>query len=100
MTELNSRQRAFLRSMCNTMEPSLFIGKDGITDNTVRECENLLEARELIKCSLQKEAPVTAREAANALCDATGAAPVQCIGRRFSVYRPKQESDPVIELPR
>ncbi len=100
MTDLNSRQRAYLRSMCNTMEPSLFIGKDGITDNTVRECENLLEARELIKCSIQKEAPLTARDAAGSLCERTGAAPVQCIGRKFCIYRPKQQSDPVIELPR
>ena len=100
MTEINSRQRAFLRSMCNTMEPSLYIGKDGISDNTVRECENLLEARELIKCSLQKEAPLSCRDALENLCEATGAAPVQCIGRKFCLYRPKQESDPVIELPR
>lgn len=99
MTDITSRQRAFLRSMCNTMEPSLFIGKDGITDNTVRECENLLEARELIKCSVQKEAPLDCRAALEALCEATGAAPVQCIGRKFCIYRPKQKSDPVIVLP-
>ena len=100
MTEINSRQRAFLRSMCNTMEPSLFIGKDGVTENTVRECENLLEARELIKCSVQKEAPMDAREVCTELFSRTGAAPVQCIGRKFCLYRPKQQSDPVIELPR
>ncbi len=100
MTEINSRQRAYLRSMCNTMEPSLFIGKDGITPNTVKECENLLEARELIKCSIQKEAPLSPRDAAGEICEKTGAAPVQCIGRKFCIYRPKQESDPVIELPR
>lgn len=100
MLEINSRQRAFLRSMCNTMEPSLFIGKDGVTGNTVRECENLLEARELIKCSVQKEAPLSSRETLEILCEKTGAAPVQCIGRKFCMYRPKQQSDPVIELPR
>ncbi len=99
MYDITSRQRAFLRSMCNTMDASLFIGKDGITEKTVAECENLLEARELIKCSLQKEAPMTARDAARELCERTGAAPVQCIGRKFCIYRPRQKKDPVIQLP-
>ena len=98
--ELNSRQRAYLRSMCNTMPAILFIGKEGISENTCVEAEKALEARELIKCSLQKGAPISAREACNELCEKVGAAPVQCIGNRFSIYRPKQESDPVIELPR
>ena len=96
---INSKQRAFLRSMCNTMEVTLYIGKDGIGDTTLQEAENLLEARELIKCSLQKEAPMTAREACGEICEATEAEPVQCIGRRFCIYRPKRQSDPVIELP-
>ncbi len=99
MSQINSKQRAFLRSMCNTMDPSLFIGKEGILDTTVQECENLLEARELIKCSIQKEAPLSAREALEQLCEKTGAEPVQCIGRKFCIYRPKQKSDPVIQLP-
>ena len=100
MTPINSRQRAFLRSMCNTMEPSLYIGKDGILETTLQECENLLESRELIKCSVQKEAPLTAKEACAALCEKAEAEPVQCIGRKFCIYRPKRKSDPVIELPR
>ena len=99
MLDITSRQRAYLRSMCNTMEASLFIGKDGITENTVRECENLLEARELIKCSVQKEAPLSARDAVRELCERTGAAPVQTIGRKFCMYRPRQKSDPTIVLP-
>ena len=98
MTDINSRQRAFLRSMCNTMEPSLVIGKDGVSENTVRECENLLEARELIKCSVQKEAPMDAREVCGELCLRTGAAPVQCIGNKFSIYRESRENPVIILL--
>ena len=93
----------YLKWLCgyaNAHGGTLFIGKDGVTENTVRECENLLEARELIKCSVQKEAPMDAREVCGELCSRTGAAPVQCIGRKFCLYRPKQQSDPVIELPR
>ena len=43
--------------MCNTMEPVLQIGKDGITDNLVKQCWDALEARELIKVTVQKNAP-------------------------------------------
>ncbi|MBR1584692.1 MAG: YhbY family RNA-binding protein [Clostridia bacterium] len=95
---LNSKQRAYLRSLCNTLQPVLYIGKDGITDNTVTEAWNVLEARELIKCSVQREAPLTAREACAALCEKTHAAPVQCIGSKFCIYRPRRK-DPTIILP-
>ena len=96
--EITSKQRAYLRSMCNTMQPILYIGKDGITDGTIKEAWDALEARELFKCSVQREAPLTAREACQALCERVHAAPVQCIGSKFSIYRPRRK-DPTIVLP-
>ena len=96
---LTSKQRANLRSMANTMETILYIGKDGITENTVKEAYDALEARELIKCSLQKGAPMSAREACQELCEKVGAQGVQCIGNRFSIYRPCREKEPKIQLP-
>ncbi len=98
MLELSSKQRAYLRSMCNTLQPVLYIGKEGITDATITEAWNVLEARELIKCAVQREAPLTAREACQELCEKTHAAPVQCIGGKFSIYRPRRK-DPTIQLP-
>jgi len=95
--ELTSKQRAFLRSMCNTMQPVLYIGKEGITDATIKEAYDVLQARELIKCSLGENAPLDAREACGELCEKLGACPVQCIGRRFSIYR-RNEKEPKIEL--
>ena len=66
---MTTRQRAALRSMCNTMEPVLHIGKEGINDNLVKQCWDALEARELIKVTVQKNAPFgSAREACDALC--------------------------------
>ncbi len=95
--ELTSKQRAQLRSMCNTLPVILYIGKDGITDAVAKQAWDALEARELIKCSVQRGAPLTAREACQALCEKVNAAPVQCIGNKFSIYRENQES-PVILL--
>ena len=95
--ELTGKQRAALRSMCNTLQPVLYIGKEGVTEATIKEAYDALDARELIKCSLNDTAPITAREACNTLCERLGASPVQCIGRKFSIYR-RNEKDPKIEL--
>ena len=84
---MTTKQRAALRAMCNTMEPILQIGKDGITDNLVKQCWDALEARELIKITVLKTAPYTAREASDTLCERVHAEPVQTIGNRFSIYR-------------
>lgn len=84
---ITSKQRATLRSMANTMETILYVGKDGITENTVKEAYDALEAREIIKGAVQQNCELTAREALSELCERLHAEPVQCIGRRFVLYR-------------
>lgn len=95
--ELNAKQRAALRAMANTLPVVLTVGKEGVTDATVKEAYDVLQARELIKCSVQQNAPLTAREASEALCARTGASPVQTIGSKFTLYR-KNDKEPKIEL--
>ena len=93
---MTTKQRAALRSMCNTLEPVLHIGKDGITDNLVKQCWDALEARELIKVTVQKNAPfASTREACDALCARVHADPVQTIGSRFSIYRQARENSKI-----
>ena len=84
---MTTKQRAALRSMCNTLQPVLQIGKEGITDNLVKLCWDTLEAHELIKVNVQRNAPYTAREACFELCERVHAEPVQTIGNRFCIYR-------------
>jgi RNA-binding protein len=93
---MTGKQRAKLRAMANTFETILYIGKDGITDNTVKECYDALEARELIKGCVQQGCPVSAREALTILCEKTGAEPIQQIGRRFVMYRPSRENPRIV----
>ena len=95
---MTSKQRAYLRGLANTMEPILHVGKDGVTENVIKQANDALEARELFKGTVLQNSPVTAREAADEICAATGAQPVQCIGNRFVIYRAKQK-DPKIVLP-
>lgn len=96
--ELTGKQRAYLRSLANPLDTTLYVGKDGITPNTHKEAHDLLNSRELVKCAVQQTAPLTAREACEALCELTGASPVQVIGRRFTIYR-KNDKEPKIQLP-
>ncbi|MBE5793628.1 MAG: YhbY family RNA-binding protein [Clostridiales bacterium] len=93
---MTSKQRAKLRSMANTMDPILFVGKEGVTDGTVKEAYDALEARELIKCVVQQNCELTAREALDELCSRLGAEPVQCIGRRFVMYRESRKNKQII----
>ena len=47
--ELTSKQRAQLRGLANTIDTIIHIGKDGIGENLVKQTDDALEARELIK---------------------------------------------------
>ena len=96
---LSSKQRAFLRSMANTMDPIMQVGKSGVGEELITSVDNALEARELIKMSSLETAPVTAREAADELAEATGADVVAVVGRRFVLYRPSKKKKK-IELPK
>ena len=93
---MTSKQRAYLRSMANTLETILYVGKDGVTPGTVKEAYDALEARELIKGCVQQGAPLSAREALDSLCAQVGAEPVQCIGRRFVMYKPSRENPRIV----
>lgn len=84
---LNSRQRAQLRGLANTMETIFQIGKSGITDNTVRQVKDALEARELIKLRILETCPTSVRETADSLAQAVEADVVQVIGTRFILYK-------------
>lgn len=94
--ELTSKQRAQLRALANSIDTILQVGKDGIGENLVKQADDALEARELIKGAVQPGAPVTAKEAMEELCRQTGAEPVQQIGRRFVLYRPSRENPRIV----
>lgn len=93
---MTTKQRAKLRSMANVLEPVLHIGKDGITDNVSKQAWDALEARELIKVSVQKNAPDFARAMCDALCQRVHAEPVQVIGNKFVIYRQARKNSKII----
>ena len=89
--ELTSKQRAQLRGIANTIDTIVHIGKDGITENLVRQADDALNAREIIKCRVLDNSLLSAREACETLSRLTRSEPVQVIGARFVLYRQQHD---------
>ena len=97
--ELTSKQRAQLRSMANSLDTILIIGKEGIGENLVKQANDALESRELIKCRVLENAMLTAREAAQELGKLSRSEVVQVIGTKFVLYREshnKEKKDKIV----
>ena len=84
---LTSKERAELRAQANSIDTTLMVGKNGVTDTVIEEAENLLTARELVKGKVLDGALLSPREVSDALCEATGAEGVAVIGTKFVIYR-------------
>lgn len=93
---LNSRQRAQLRGMANTMETIFQVGKGGVGDQLKKQVDEALEARELIKLRVLESSPNTSREAAEDIAAAVGADVVQVIGSRFVLYRESKDNKKIV----
>ena len=89
---LNSRQRAQLRGLANGLDTIFQIGKGGVTENTVKQVNDALEAREIIKLRTLETSPVSSREAAEQIAEKTHSDVVQVIGSRFVLYRESRDN--------
>ena len=88
---MTGKERAVFRKQANTLTPIFQIGKGDISDNMVEAFDAALEKRELIKLSVLETAGLSARDAAEMLSAATGSEVIQCIGRKFVLYRKREE---------
>ena len=86
--DLTSKQRAQLRGLANGIDTILQVGKDGIGENLIKQADDALEAREIIKGKvLDNNLDYDARTAAEELARATRSEVVQVIGTKFVLYR-------------
>lgn len=84
---LTSKERAELRARANTLDTTLIVSKEGVTQAVADEADTQLTARELVKGRVLEGALMSAREASDAICQAVGADGVACIGSKFVIYR-------------
>ena len=90
---LTSKRRAELRAEANKIPAIIQIGKIGIEENLVKQVDDALESRELIKIKALDTAPSEAREIAGELAALTGADVVQIVGRTIVLWRKSTKQD-------
>lgn len=96
---LTGKQRAFLKSMANTIDPIFQLGKNGVTESFVKQVENALEAREILKIKVLNNSLLDPTEVANQIAEKIDAEFVQSIGSKFVLYKESKENKK-IDLPR
>lgn len=93
---MNSKQRAYLRGLANGLTSIFQVGKNGISDNLIKQINDALEARELIKLNVLETSPNDTLEVANALAEATNSTLVQTVGNKITLYRARKKDSKII----
>ncbi len=96
---ITSKQRSYLKGLAQKIDPSVFIGKNDLTENIINEIDVNLEHRELVKVKIQESCLLDPKEVANEVAERLGAEFVQAMGRRFVLYRESKDHKE-IEIPR
>ncbi|SDZ34402.1 RNA-binding protein [Proteiniborus ethanoligenes] len=95
---ISGKQRSYLKALANTIDPIFQIGKNGITESFLKQVDEALEAREIVKINVLNNSSLAAKEAADQVVDSLNAEFVQSIGNKFVIYRESKENKK-IELP-
>mgnify|MGYP002659118490 CR=1 FL=1 len=95
---MTSKQRAYLRSLANSIDAIFQVGKGGISDVLLDQLNNAIEAREIIKVTVLETAPGSAKELANELAEGTNSLVVQTVGNKITLFRQKKKNSK-IDLP-
>ena len=90
---LNSKQRAYLKSVASNLEPAFQVGKGGVSKEQAEGIAQYLKAHELIKITVLKNAAFTAKEIATDLSEALSAECVATIGHKIILYRRSKKKD-------
>lgn len=90
---LTKKQTKQLRALANSLKPLFYVGKNDLTEATIKQADETIEKHELIKCAVQDGSELTAKEAAEQLAEQLGADVVQTIGNRFVIYRRSKRDD-------
>lgn len=95
---MTSKQRAYLKSLANTIDPVFQIGKSGLSPEVSEAVSEAFHNRELIKISVLKNCLEDPREIAEAIAGRTKSQVVQVIGKKIVLYKENKDNK-VINLP-
>ncbi|WP_432358491.1 ribosome assembly RNA-binding protein YhbY [Sporosarcina sp. UB5] len=92
---LSGKQKSYLRSEAHHLQPIFQIGKGGLTEPIIKQIEEALEARELIKVSILQNCEEDKNEIAARLQDARIEV-VQVIGKILVLYKESKEKKRIV----
>lgn len=95
---LSSKQRKVLEGLAHHLDPVVWIGKHGVTDNLVQAVRENLEAQELVKVKVLENATIERPTVASLLVEKTGATLIRIIGRIIILYRANPDKKHPIEV--
>lgn len=95
---LTGKQKRFLRSKAHHLDPIFQVGKGGVNENLVKQINEALEARELIKVTVLQNCEDDKHVVASKIEEGTRANIVQIIGNTLVFYKESVEHKQ-IELP-
>ena len=84
---MTSKQRAYLKGLAMTLEPSFQLGKASLTPEYTEAIAEAFNRKELIKISVLKNCMDDPREIAEVLAERTRSQVVQVIGKKIVLYK-------------
>ena len=100
LEELTPATRQALRGRAHRLDPVVWIGADGLTAAVLAELERALKAHELIKIRVISGDGDARARLLGEICTATGASPVQHIGKVLVVHRERPPAEAPAAPPR
>ena len=90
---LTKKQVKQLRGLATKLNPLIQVGKNDLSETAIKQADETIEKRELIKCSVLDGSGLTAKEACESQAEEQNAEIVQLIGNRFKLYSRTHRED-------
>lgn len=99
--KLSGKQARYLRGLGHHLKPLVMLGREGISDNVIKEVNAVLDAHELVKVRIGNGCLLERQPAAEAVAIKTDSEIVQVLGKTFLLFRanPERKDDQRIKLP-
>ena len=93
---MTSKQRSYLKSLANSLDPIIQIGKSSLTPEVTQAVSEAFNTRELIKLAVLKNCADDPRAIAEMLAERTHSQVVQVIGKKIILYKESKDHKKIV----
>ena len=94
---ITTKQRAELKKIAQNLKPVLNIGKENLTENTLKQIEDYLYKNEIMKIKILQNSTETTKDTISFICEKLSAEPVLCVGKIMIIYK-KSSNKKIIHI--